>query len=301
MPFRRQIHVDQLLSQISVRYATKDFIADKIFPEVMVKKDSDLFRVYAQNFRIPETRRADKAVAKQHYFEVSTASYLLEDHALKDYISDDQVDNYDQADLRADTTEELTDVILRRREKSVFDLFTTTNWSLNVSLAAGSAFTANTTSSDPVVVFHTGATEIIENSGKKPNFAVMHRTAFIGCVSHTSVLDRVKYTNAEVTEKILAALFMVDDLMIPTSQYDSSHLGVAASHTSIWGDVAFIGFKPSRPSPLVPSCGYIFRKDVPMVRRWRDEERIAEAIEVRMKYQPRVVASLTGFLIKDTH
>ena len=223
MPFKSQLHVDKLLSEISLRYSTKDMIADKIFPKVSVKSDSDLYRIYTQDFRIPETKRANKGLANEHFWEVTTASYNLEDHALKDYISDDDIDNYDQASLRADTTEELTDVILRRREKSVFDLFTTTNWSLNVSLAAAAAFTANTTTSDPVIVFHTGATEIITNSGKKPNFSVMERTGFLGCVSHVSVLDRVKYTSAEVTEKVLASLFMVDDLMIPIGQYDSNN------------------------------------------------------------------------------
>ena len=57
MPFKNQLHVDQLLSQISVRYSTKDFIADKIFPKLPVKNDSDLYRIYVQDFRIPETIR----------------------------------------------------------------------------------------------------------------------------------------------------------------------------------------------------------------------------------------------------
>lgn len=299
MPFKNQLHVDQLLSQISVRYSTKDFIADKIFPKLPVKNDSDLYRIYVQDFRIPETIRANKGVANEHFWEVTTASYILEDHALKDYISDDDIDNYDAADLRADTTEELTDVIMRRREKSTFDLFTTTNWSLNVSLAAANAWTANTTVSDPVVVMHTGATEIITNSGKRPNFCVIERTGYIGAISHTSVLDRVKYTSAEVSEKIMASLFMLEELMVPITQVDTSARGATSVQTSLWGDVAFIGYKPARPSPKAPSSGYMFTKNVPMVRRWRDDERIAEAIEVRSKYQVKVVASLTGFLVKD--
>ena len=181
-----------MLFRSSVRYANQDYIAMNVFPMVPVKKDSDLYRIYTRNWRIPETKRANKGLANEHQFEVSTASYVLEKHALKDYISDDDVDNYDLADLRADTVEELTDVILRRLEKSVADLFTTTNWSLNVSLAAANAWNANTTVSNPIPIMDTAATTIIQNSGYKPNYGFLGRDGFIADKNHVSVLDRVK-------------------------------------------------------------------------------------------------------------
>ena len=299
MPFVSQLGVDKLLSQVSLRYSSKDFLADKIFPELMVKKDSDLYRIYTQDFRIPETARANKGVANEHFWEVSSASYLLEDHALKDYISDDDIDNYDNADLRADTVEELTDVIMRRREKSVLDLFTTTNWSLNVSLAAANAWTQDTTVSNPIPVVDTAATTILNNSGKMPNYGIISRTGFVGAKNHQSVLDRLKYTSAEVTVKMMAGLFDLEEFMVSKAQQDTSARGATSVQGSMLGDICFVGWKPSRPSPKAPSAGYIFRKDVPMVRRWRDDERNAEAIEVRAKYQAKIVASLCGYLIKD--
>jgi len=299
MPFKNQLHVDQLLSNISVRYSVTDFIAAKIFPMIPVKKDTDLYRIYSQNFRIPETLRANKGLANEHYFEVSNASYVLEDHALKDYISDDDIDNYDVADLRADTTEELTEKIMMRMEKSTLDLFTTTNWSLNVSLAAANAWTLDTTVSNPIPIVDTGATTILNNSGKMPNYGVISRRGFIGAKNHQSVLDRVKYTSAEMNERIMAGLFDLEDFMVSKAQVDTSDRGTTASQDSMLGDVMFLGWKPARPSPKAPSAGYIFMKNVPAVRRWREEERISEAIEVRKKYQVKVVASLCGYLIKD--
>ena len=52
MPFKSQLHVDTLLSNISVKYRSNEFIAMKIFPEVQVQKDSDRYRIYAPNFRL---------------------------------------------------------------------------------------------------------------------------------------------------------------------------------------------------------------------------------------------------------
>lgn len=298
MPLRSTQHVDTLLSNISILYKNAEYIADKIFPEVPVKKTSDLYRIYTRNFRIPETKRANKAVSREFSFEVTTSSYVLERHSLKDFVSDTDAENYDIADLRADTTQQLTDAILRRREKAVADIFTTTNWSLNVSLAATAAFNQNTTVSNPIPIFDTAASTIINNSGYKPNFGVLPRDAFVACKNHVSVLDRTKYTSKELTPVMLAALFDLPELMIANGAYDSAAEGVASSITNFWGNVAFVGYKPSRPSPLEPSCGYIFRKTVPMVKRWREEAREADAIEVNIEYQPKVVASLSGYLIK---
>lgn len=294
-----QMHVDQLLSNVSLRYTHPELIAMRVFPEVQVKKDSDLYRIYERNFRIPETKRANRGVAKQHSFSVSTGTYVLEKHALKDFVSDDDVDNYDISDLRADTTEELTDVILRRMEKSVADLFTSTNWSLNVSLASGAEFSANTTTSNPIPVFDTAQSTVIANSGMKPNFGILTRDGFVACKNHVSVVDRIKYTSREMTPAMLAGLLDLPELLISNAQYDSSDEGRTSTMQNFWDEHAFVGYKPQRPGPKQVSSGYIFRKAAPMVRRWREEEREAEAIEVQMKYQAKVVASLSGYLIKN--
>lgn len=300
MPFKGQLHVDQLLSNISVKYRSADFIAMKIFPEVPVIKDSDKYRIYAPDFRIPRTLRANKGLAQEHYFEVSTATYILEDHAIKDYVTDDDQDNFDIADLRADTTEELTDVILRRLEKSVFDLMTSTNWSLNTSLAATGVWTLDTVQSNPLPVVDTAMSVVLQNSGYMPNFGVISRAGFVGAKNHQSIVDRIKYTQtAIVTEQLLGSLFGVSEFYVSNAQLDTSDRGRTSTVGAIFSDACFFGYKPARPSPKQPSAGYLFRKNVPMVRRWRDEERIAEGIEVRMKYVAKIVASLSGYLINN--
>jgi hypothetical protein len=301
MPNRQQLHVDTLLTNVSVKYRNNDFIAQEIFPIVPVKKSSDLFRVYSREFRVPETIRAMGGEAKEASFEVSTSSYQLEWHALKDHVADRQAENYDLADLRVDTTENLTDIILRRMEKSVLDLFTTTNWSLNVSLAAASAFSANTTTSNPIPVFDTGASTVIAESGKKPTYGVMNRQTMIACKNHISVLERTKYVSAEMDQTMLAALFGLEKLHVSLASVDTSAPGQASSISSLLGNVAFMGWKPASAGPLQPSAGYIFRNARPLVKRWRVEERESDAIEVNVEYQAKVVASLCGYLIKGTY
>lgn len=299
MPLKSQLHVNKLLSNVSVQYKNSEYIWDKVFPQVPVVKDTDLYRVYERNFKIPETRRAPKGVAREFTFEFSTSSYALEQHALKDYVGVDEAEQNDIGSLQVDATEYLTDAIYRRIEKSVADLFTTTSWSLNVSLAAANAFNANTTVSDPVPVFDTGASTIIANTGKTPTFGILPRDAFIAVKNHVSVLDRVKYTSSEVSQAMVAALLGLAEMHVPTAVQDTAAEGVAASISNFYGDIAFLGWKPAAPGMKVPSCGYTFLNSAPRARTWFDEERNANVVEVEVKYQPKVVASLTGYLIKD--
>jgi hypothetical protein len=300
MPFRNQIHVDQLLSRVSVKYRNEMYIAMQVFPELQVKKDSDLYRIYDRNFRLPQTKRANRAAARWHNFEVSTGTYNLEEHALKDLVSDRDAANYDLANLRAETTEELTDKIMLRMEKHVADLFTSTSWSQNVSLSAAQQFSLDTTTSNPVPIFDTGTTVVIENSGFMPNMSIIPHRTMLDIKNHSSIIERIKYTSIQITENMLAGLLGVQNLLVPKAVLDTAAEGVTASISPVWGDNAFIGYRAPSPSPLKPSCGYVFRSSRPLVKRWRDEELAGEKIEAGMRYQAKVVASLAGYLIKDT-
>lgn len=294
------LHVDRLLSNISIKYRNTNYQAMNVYPEVSVVNSSDLYRVYDRNFKLPHTLRAITGVSREASFDVSTATYQLNWHSLKDYVADRQAENYDIADLRADTTEFLTDKILLRLEKAVMDTFTKTSWSLNVSLAANNTFGDATTGGNPIPIYDTGASTVIANSGHKPNYSICGRTSFVNMKNHASVLDRTKYTSKEMDATIIASLLGIENLYVSDMSYDTAADGVAASLTPLLSDVAFLGWKPSSPGPLQPSAGYIFRNSRPMTKRWRVEEREADAIEVNMEFAVKVVASLCGYLIINT-
>lgn len=299
-----QVHVDTLLGNVSVKYKPEGLIGMEVAPSVAVKKTSDIYRVYERNFRVPETERANRAKSREHNFDVSTATYNLKRHSLHTKVSDTDQENYDLADLRSESTEELTDKILMRHELEVGQLFTSTNWSLNVSLAANATFSDQTVASNPIPIFQTGASTVIANSGMTPNFGILPRAGYIAAINHTSVLDRVKYTSSEMNDTKLAALFdLKKGLLIPQAAYDTAALGVGTPNLVSFfdDDNAFLGYKPDAPGPLKASSLYTFRKAMPLVKRWRSEEEESEIIEVNMEFQAKVIASLSGYLIKNTH
>ena len=302
MPFKNKISVDKLLTKVAVKYRSADFIADKIALMLPVKRDSDVYRIYTRDFRLPETLRANKGKSREATFDVSTASYKLERHSLKDWISQDDIDNYDGGQLRADTTEHLVDIIDRRKEKMVFDLITTTSFSNNVSLAAAGAWSANTTVSNPLPVVETGLITALQASGYEPNVMTISRTTLKDLKVHVSILDRIKYTSAELTTAMLQGLFEIKkDFLVSNAQIDSAAPGATDSIGAMWGDVAALTYTPARATRDNPATMYSIEKPTPKVRRWFDDEVDAEAIEVDRKLVVKVVASLTGYLIKDVN
>lgn len=301
-PLRSQLHVDQLLSNVAVKYKNERFIHEQVFPTVPVKKTSDLYRTYNRSWSIPETNRAPGGLAREHQFEVSTQSYSLEKHALKMYLNDVQKENYDLASLEADATMELVEKIMMRKEASCAALFTTTSWSLGASLGGDESWL--TTIAAPIPVFDTAMGQVVSNSGVKPNYAIIPLDTYNALKNHTTVVDRVKYTSRELSPAIIGGLIGVNELLVPDIYYDSGLYGASAATGaigSIWKqDMAFLGYKPGAPGMMALSAGYCFQKAKPMVRKWREEEREADAIEVDVEYQFKVVASLAGYFINDT-
>lgn len=297
-PLRSQLHVDQLLSNIAVKYSNVNFIHQQVFPAVPVKKLTDLYRTYTKNWRIPQTNRAVGGLAREHVWEIGNASYALEKHALKQYVPDSAADNYDLTDLRADATIELTEKIMMRKEAQCAALFTTTSWSLGTSLAVGDTWV--TGGSFPIPLFDTAVATVLANAAVKANYGIIPLDSMNALKNHTTVVDRVKYTSKEINFDIVGALIGLPEVLVPSIYYDSADLGAASSPASIWKtDFAFVGYKPASPGFYALSAGYMFQKDKPLVRRWREEEREAEAIEVDCEFQFKVVASLAGYYINN--
>jgi len=300
-PLRSQLHIDQLLSNVAVKYSNERFIHEQVFPMVPVKKTSDLYRTYNRNWTIPETNRAIGGLAREHVFEIGNSSYSLEKHALKSFVPDTAADNYDLTDLRADLTVDLVEKIMMRKEAQCAALFTTTQWSLGASLAAADQWVTGT--SQPIQLFDTAASSVVSNSGVKANYGIIPLNAYNALKNHTTVVDRVKYTSKELSPAIVGALIGLDSLLVPDIFFDAGLYGASAATgavQSIWkADFAFLGYKPAAAGMMALSSGYMFQKAKPLVRRWREEERESDVIEVDCEFQFKVVASLSGFFIND--
>lgn len=309
MPLSKQIHQDKALEKISVSYQPGEFIADRLVSSVPVKHDTDKYYVYDFGvLRLEETKRAKGAATHRTTYSMSTSSYSLETHALKELVLQEDKDNADKAiNLEIDTTEMLTRKILVRKEKECNDVIMASgNWTNQESLTSTLAWTQNTTLSNPIIKIDSGTSKIISASGHKPNKLVIDDPTFRGAKEHTSIIDRVKYTSADsVTEKMLAKLFNVEEVLVARAIYESAQEGLTSSPSFIWTNSAFLAYIESSPGLKKASAAYQLiqqNKGNPYkVTKWPEEDPEGSWVKVETKFQFKPVATACAYLFIDTN
>lgn len=311
MPSAKQMHQDAALENISVGYIPTGLVASQLIPTVPVKHESDKYYVYSKdNLKIPNTRRADGAEANEVDWNLSTSSYVVEEEALKRLVTDRQRKNADAAVRpEIDATKFLKGQIMLRFEQDAADLINpAANWSLKTSLTSTLAWSANTTSSNPITFADSAATAVINNSGKRPNKALLDLSTFNAAKEHVSIVDRIKYTSTDsVTPALLARLFNIKQLLVAEGIKNSGQEGLADSMGPIFTDLAFFCYVPDAPGEMEPSALYTFGLTgmgldggPDMVKRWREEKRKGDFIEVSKMYAHKIVASDCAYHIANT-
>lgn len=306
MPVQGTIHVDRPLTNISVGYSSEGLIAKELFPAVPVPHESDQYYIFdkAMSMRTPLSLRANGAEANEDSMALSTASYRLDEYALKEIITKRDRDNADPGiNLEVSTVEDLTGKILRQLEDEAARLvFTDGNWANESSLAAAGAWSANTTVSNPILNAHSATSNIMTQVGRKPNVCVLDRRTFFAAKEHTSVVDRIKYTSAEsIPESLIAALFNVPKLLVAGGSQNTAVEGLAATMANLWTDSAWFGYVSAglkQPSALLRFVGS--GANAPTVKRFMDEPRNGEWFEVSHMYDLVSPASDAGYLIVNT-
>lgn len=114
-PTQNQVHVDAILTNISVAYMQKqdNFIASKVFPIVPVSKQSDKFFTYTKNdwFRDEAQRRADATESAGGGYGLSTDTYQADVYAFHKDIGDQTRAN---ADAPINVDREATEFVTSR-------------------------------------------------------------------------------------------------------------------------------------------------------------------------------------------
>ena len=303
MPYGGNLHINKALTNISVMYKNAEFIGEELLQNVPVKKESDIYYVWNRDFRIEDTLRQIKSPANMVTWGVSTASYVMNEYALADVVTDREIDNADSPfRLKADTTEFLTEKILLDKEKRIADLmFTTGTWGNNASLDTASAWIYNTTTSAPIQNMLSATGLILRESGKMPNTGILGWEVFEALKENPNIYNRIQYVErAFLTKDILAAAFDLEKIFVGKAYYDPNREGIAESMTALWGDYAWIGYiNPSMGLRQVSAAINITKTKGNVVKSWRDNDIDGEKIQVSQMSVPKAVATSCAFIFSS--
>ena len=271
MPTMQNAHIDRALTNISVAYLqdASAFIADKVFPIVPVKRQSDVFYTYNKgDFMRDEAqvRGAGTESAGGDYGVEAADPYYCRKHAFHKDVTEDERTNYDDPlDADTDATDFVSQKMLIRREMEwASKFFNTGIWGTETTGVASEATTGQAikwdlATSNPIKDNTDAAVAMAGATGFKPNTLVLSPKAFNALKNHEDILDRIKYTQKGiVTEDLLATLFGVDNVYVAWGVVNSAAKGAADSVDFIMGKHALLCYVAPRPGLKKPSAGYIF-------------------------------------------
>lgn len=300
-PTLHDVHVNAVLSNISIAYKNSMYIAERVFPRVPVQKKSDFYYTFNKDawFRDDVAVRSPGTRAQRADYGISSASYVAIEYALAKEVNDEVYANADTPFRPAmEATEFVTDALLRAQERRVATkVMTSSNWANSASPTV--QWTSD--SSDPWNDIDDAIANVINNTGVMPNTMVMSYDVWRELRKHPDFLDRIKYTrpSGKIEVADLSTWFNIPNILIGTAIYDAAKEGQSASMSQIWGDDVWIGYVPSTPALMTPAAGYVFEWESRRVRTYRMDQERTDVFEASHATAEVISASEAGTVIWD--
>lgn len=313
-PTASDVHVNGPLSSLSVAHiqSQSDFIADRVFPNIPVSKQSDLYFTYDKEywFRSEAAKRAPGTESAGSGYTVDTDSYRCDVYAVHKDVDDQIRANTDTPlDADRDATLFVTQQLLLKRDQDwAASYFTTGVWGTDLTGVTGTPSTGEVkqwdqSGSDPIGDIQDEKLRIKRLTGRVPNTLVIGPEVENILLQHTSILDRIKYTQRGIISlDLIAALFGVERVLVASAIENSANEGAAVSMGFVFGKAALLCYSAPNPGVMTPSAGYTFSWSGlfgaqglgTRVSRFRMEQLKSDRIEGEMAYDMKVVSSDLG-------
>lgn len=328
-PTPSDVHVNRPLTAISIAYMQRaeGFVADRVFPNIPVTKQSDRYFRYDRSdlWRNQYAKRAPGTESAGSGWKIdSTPTYFADEWALHKDITDSIRNNQDEPlDMDRDATTWLSQQALISREVNwTSKYFTTGLWTGITGSAADMTGVTATPSTNQFLRWDDSASTPIQDikakmdtiqllTGMRPNKFVLGRQVWTPLSDHPDIVDRIKFTSSNnnpalVTLQAFASLIGVQEVMVMDGIQVTSpeNKDFEASKTSafIGGKAALLCYAAPSPSILQPSAGYTFSwrgqagagPQGQRISRFRMEHLKSDRVEGEMSYDQKLVCSDCG-------
>lgn len=317
----RDLHIDQLRSEMALGYRPEGFIADMLFPIINVDKQTDLFAKFSRATRLrrQSTQRTPYAQANRIDEPVSSDSYHCVNYALKAGVSIEDRSNADPIFI---------DEVIDGRTRLVLDglfldwevrqsLQVTSTSNVGSSAAVASSWAVSGGSGSPVTDINAAIDNVQDSTGKRPNHIVLGLAAWRSLRRHTEVRDLIFGTNnggGFASREAVANLFEIENVMVGGAyQNTGAEAAVEAgfdageSISQIWGADVLVYYNPTTPSRETPAFAYSFRWNRPglpnmqVERHPYDSKTKSEEVEVGYYQDEKIVGADYSFLITNVN
>jgi hypothetical protein len=303
----RDLHVDNLLTQIAINYRPSGTIADQIAPIINVQKETDSYPVFNRGevFAIERTNRSRGSQANRVTRSVSSAQYACKNYALAyDLFIEDRA-NMDAAwqfELETGAVRYVTDKLMLDYDRRAL---TTAIGGVSTTFLTGSSWQ---TGGDPVSTIWRAMEQVTRVTAKKPNSLIFGWQAWNFARRNPAFRNFVQGLNnggSNLSRDGIRNAFEVERLLVADAFYNPANENQAATFSNYFpSDAVMAYYAPTAPSREEPSFMYSFRWANPIlgtpmgvIRHEFESREGIEGIEVRYYQDERVTGSEYGVLV----
>ena len=330
-PTPDDVHKDSFLTNLSVGYKNPMFVADMVFPNVPVLKQSDYYYKFLKGawFRNEAEIRGPGARAARGGYPVTSGTYNCQERAFAHPVPIELINNADAAVRPFETgTRFATQKVMLAKEIAVAAAcMTSGNWTTNDDVAAAWLATSDGSGNTFIADIMAKKETIRQLIGVYPNRLIMDAKTFKNIKAEYSVLQRIIYSGtqgkpADVTTETLAQLFELDWVGVAGAIKSTAEEVVAGTDwtaVDIWEvnatkGSALLYYGEPQPALEIPSAGYVMSwkgSDSPSdsqlaadlyrsVRYWWDKDTKSYIIEASENFDCQIVCADAGCLFTDT-
>lgn len=310
MPEPRNLHVDSILTNFSLQYKNEEMIWEQVCPVVPVGKRSDKYFKYskANAFRLFDDKIGPKSLANEIDWEVSNDNYSVKDHALSDYVTQEEIDNADTPlSPERDSNDFINLMLDIAQEKRVATLFTTAaNYPTGNKVTLSGTGQWSGAADNPIKDLQ----DAVEACFQRANTLWFGVDAWLVFRRLPEILDAVKAATRMqngggglATQSEVAALFDVDRVIVGRARYISSVEGQTDTYARIWGKHAGALYVPPGQVGVRTICfAKTFSETRKLTFRSFDEKRgMKGAVYLKTGWNSdeKIAASDIGYLIEN--
>lgn len=305
MPNVRAVHIDRPLTNLSIRYANAAFIGETLFPPIKVKKESDVYFIYGkEHYQRQGTLRAVGAESNEYEWTVSTSSYTAEEYALKAAVADRERANADvPLSLDIDTNESLREAI-----GLDWEIRYQTLAALTASFASGNTATPAIKWDQANAIIQTdillGQETVRRAVQRYPNTIIIPARVAMYVALDSTIQDLIKYTHSNLLlgkpgSWLLPPMLWGMKVIVPGSTYNTANEAAAESLSDIWSDTVILAYVNPSPGIKRISWGYTFQPRNWRTKKWREEARESDIIEVSVLRDAKVTCTGCAYRLND--
>ena len=249
---------DPIPTAIALAYSNRAFIADQLLPRVPVGAPEFKYTVYnkGDRFTLQETMVGRKGRVNEIEFGGTEAAAMVADYGLEDPIPNADLDAARNTgyDVRGNSTELLTELILLDREKRVAEVVQDVGHHAYNETLSGTDQWSDTANSDPIAQI----SDALETPMMRPNVMVLNGVSALALRRHPMLLKAFHGSLGDagmVPLAFIQELFELDRIVVGRARYNSANKGQTLTLTELWQNhCALIYINPH----ATPSKGITF-------------------------------------------